>query len=353
MAAPSSAPTGFHPTEPRVRTGLTEYSTSSDRSDISVPSRPPSNIIIKSPTRSSASTQSYDPEAGWHDDRLLSPTEPNTSVASRDKTDLPNESSTMSSLGELLPNTSMSRRDTSGGLSLSSAADQSAASSSYVRPSATHTQTRTSAPHTGIDSPDFSALNPTTPSKTSKLARLAQSRTQRSQLLTPQKTEVTGQQVPQGISSYPASSVTTHITTSHQSLSSLAEMPSSSKGISKLARKAQSARNKRLEPPEPETQTLISVQEYPMFQAQQVASTRYSSIIRPAPPSPFAALLAEDEVETSSPPRNGWNLRRKAPDRISTSSTFSRSFAFDVPSPDDIVQNARNRTALRSGSSRN
>jgi hypothetical protein len=348
MIAPSSG-TGFRPTEPRVRTGLTIYSTSSDPDDSSVqdygsPGRPPSDIVIKSPTHSSFSQPSYDPEAGLQSG-LLSPTKPYTSGVTDANAGSHDDSSTMSSLGELIPVTSM--------ITSPGATSRSKVTTPNIRPSVTQTQTGISASHTGVQSPDFSALNPTTPSKTSKLAQLAQARSQRNKLMTPSKTEATGQQVPQGISSYSASSVTTHITTTHQSLASLAEMPSSAKATSKLARKAQNARMKRKEPVETEAQSFISVEEYPMFQAQRPVSTMYSSVIRPAPPSPFASLLAEEGVITSSPPRVGLNLRPKPPDNISTSSAFSRSFAFDVPSPDDIVQNARNRTALRAGSSRN
>ncbi|KAI0751444.1 hypothetical protein C8Q80DRAFT_1157328 [Daedaleopsis nitida] len=189
---------------------------------------------------------------------------------------------------------------------------------------------------------------------------------------------------------------TTAITTSYQSLSGLlsknqlkvpppvtqpplsaggkaggtsSSQKSSEPKQSKLAMKSKSARVKASTEPEPEPQESMPVVEVPMFSSSAIRSK--------AAPSAFATLLVNDEPETVSAsgsdgtgtylcqhhkaereyrrskdrsdattPRSLRHKERDAPLLPPGPLPLLRGFAFDVPSPDDVVFSARKGSSL-------
>lgn len=136
---------------------------------------------------------------------------------------------------------------------------------------------------------------------------------------------------------------------------------------SKLAMKSKFARAKTSTEPEPELEENVSVIEVPMFSPSAIRSR--------ALPSAFATLLVSDEPDAAA--ANGQDgsylcqhhqhqrERTRSSDRSNSVTSRShrhkekdiprlpsgplpslRGFAFDVPSPDDVVFNARTGTSL-------
>ena len=134
---------------------------------------------------------------------------------------------------------------------------------------------------------------------------------------------------------------------------------------SKLAMKSKSARAKATEP-EPDLEENAPVIEVPMFSPSAIRSR--------APPSAFATLLVSEEPDAvsengsdgtylcqhhkaekerrrsqggsdASKPRSHRHKEREVPLPPSPLPLL-RGFAFDVPSPDDVVFNARKGTSL-------
>ncbi|PIL36877.1 hypothetical protein GSI_00567 [Ganoderma sinense ZZ0214-1] len=259
------------------------------------------------------------------------------------------------------------------------------------------------APRTPPSSPPRTQTAPSTspqPRQLSKLAKLAQAKAQEQGKSKSQSSHThLGLALPRTTTEYlmPTANgptATTAITTSYQSLSGLlskhqvklppsqptvAPLPrvpstgsakSSEPRQSKLAMKSKTSRTKTSTEPEPEPEE-APVVEVPMFSP--------SAIRTRALPSAFATLLVSDEHDgASNHGSEGTYLcqhhkaqreRRQSSDRSRASdddarprSTRSgrvdsvlplpptmpslRGFAFDVPSPDDIVYNARKGTSL-------
>ena len=174
---------------------------------------------------------------------------------------------------------------------------------------------------------------------------------------------------------------TTAITTTYQSLASLARpsrsepapqgtvdmfaprRPSGESKHSKLAAKSRRAQQIQEAQPEQEPEPALSALDLPMFTPMNMQSR--------ASPSAFASLLLSDEsspLEAKSPkkhkestrarehrevvekPRRRTHKRTEIPLPPGPKSS-SRDFAFDVPSPDDIVFRARSGTSLAHRSS--
>ncbi|TBU31998.1 hypothetical protein BD311DRAFT_775557 [Dichomitus squalens] len=244
------------------------------------------------------------------------------------------------------------------------------------------------------------------PRQLSKLAKLAQAKAQEQSKSKPQSTSHPGLILPRTTTEYltPTANgptATTAITTSYQSLSGLlsrnqlkvppsqptvaplpkaasprvpfagsASAKSSEPKQSKLAMKSKSSRTKASTEPEPEPED-APVFEVPMFSPSAIRSR--------APPSAFATLLVSDASDGTSV--NGSESahlcehhqaererdRRRSNERSRTSEEDAkrrrsrggridtvlpptmpslRGFAFDVPSPDDIVYSARKGTSL-------
>ena len=237
------------------------------------------------------------------------------------------------------------------------------------------------------------------PRQLSKLAKLAQAKAQEQGKAKSQSSQThPGLILPRTTTEYlmPTANgptATTAITTSYQSLSGLlskhqVKLPSqptvaplprvSSAGSaksseprqSKLAMKSKSSRTKTSTEPEPEPED-APVVEVPMFSSSAIRSR--------ALPSAFATLLVNDEPDGASTPgsegtylcqhhkaqrergySNNSNRSRASDDDARPRSSRPgridsvlpptmpslRGFAFDVPSPDDIVYNARKGTSL-------
>ncbi|KAI0370153.1 hypothetical protein BV20DRAFT_966756 [Pilatotrama ljubarskyi] len=257
-------------------------------------------------------------------------------------------------------------------------------------------------PAPGPESPPSSSSMPHPPSTSpgqprqlSKLARLAQAKAQE-QTQAPKVKALSGSQpgliLPRSHTEYliPTANgptATTAITTSYQSLSSLltkeqSKLPpsmqyppppnakhaslsprSSEPKQSKLAMKSKSARSKM--EPEPEFEPTISpVVEVPIFSPKAIRSR--------ASPSAFASLLIDDDDGSPEAERTHRKHRHhhkhdrdrtRSKERGDTDNPARhkardipplppaplpplRGFAFDVPSPDDIVFNARKGTSL-------
>lgn len=199
----------------------------------------------------------------------------------------------------------------------------------------------------------------------SKLALLAQSKADASK----------GPRLPKTTTEYltpisNGSTVTTAITTSYQSLYSLTDpsrpaiipkldvvpLPSSNPTLneakpSKLAMKIKRANQKHAEASNTEEE-VITPPVSPMFQSPRARAS----------PSAFALLLVDDPLTSSETQGSGNNevgqkeegfdshigrtqKRKQSKPPVPTASSSS-SFAFDVPSPDDVVFNARRGTNL-------
>ncbi|KAI0796509.1 hypothetical protein C8Q75DRAFT_198313 [Abortiporus biennis] len=222
----------------------------------------------------------------------------------------------------------------------------------------------------------------------SKLAMLAQSKAQGPWMPKPKAASPTspGMQIHSSRTEYftpiaNGPTATTAITTTYQSLSSLAHMdrltltsppvassgslphtsnrPVSSKS-SKLALKSRKALEKPSSQPEPELEELDIQADLAMF-APNATRTRAS-------PSAFASLLINDNNLTHIEDNDGKHRKHRHKDHSRSkthkdaerlksssrksgalpapSSSQSAAFAFDVPSPDDIVFNARRGTSL-------
>ncbi|TFK92963.1 hypothetical protein K466DRAFT_538835 [Polyporus arcularius HHB13444] len=237
---------------------------------------------------------------------------------------------------------------------------------------------------------------PAQPRQLSKLAKLAQTKAQEQGKGKAQSMSQPGMILPRTHTEYltptaNGSTATTAITTSYQSLSgllsknplkgpsSLAHPPptngkaspqtkSSQPKQSKLAMKSKTARAKASAEPEPEPDEVAPVIEVPMFSPSAIRSR--------ALPSAFATLLVSDDHETASVTSSeGTHLcnhhqaererRRSRRDHSDSSKPRShrhkeheslllppgplpnmRGFAFDVPSPDDVVLHARRGTSM-------
>lgn len=222
---------------------------------------------------------------------------------------------------------------------------------------------------------------------TSKLAQLAQAKAQQSQQsplamkAKQMRSEGPGLAVHKSHTEYLVPIVngptaTTAITTTYQTLGSLAQHKRSSssttQGVemyaskasrdaaeprqSKLAMKSRRAPKTELEP---DDEPVLAALDLPMF-SSDAPRTR-------ALPSAFAALLIDDEAPPRGKsagskdkkestltqehrtivekPRKRTHKRHEVPPPP-TSTTSSQGFAFDVPSPDDVVFNARRGTSL-------
>ncbi len=179
-------------------------------------------------------------------------------------------------------------------------------------------------------------VSPPQSKETSKLAKLAQARIHRTRPPTSplqSETIATGEVLPTGVMSKRSSTVTTHITTTYQTLDSL----TSYKPKSKLSMKVQGSQRSAAPTVAPEPE--IQVEESAMFSAKPSAPR---SLVGSATPSAFAALLLDNRIPTSSPPRPP-----QLPLGGRNASLASSAFTFDSPSPDDLVANARRGTALR------
>lgn len=166
---------------------------------------------------------------------------------------------------------------------------------------------------------------------------------------------------------------TTAITTTYQSLGSLmshnksalppsvitptspkAKTPSSAEGRqSKLTMKSKKG-NKKADPePEPSVEEISQVLEMPIFSPEVIRAR--------ASPSAFASVLVDDantvdrkgkgraieeQDEDSARDKTKRRSRRNKNTPAPFTSPLSRGFAFDVPSPDDIVFNARKGSSL-------
>ncbi|EKM59438.1 uncharacterized protein PHACADRAFT_249929 [Phanerochaete carnosa HHB-10118-sp] len=216
----------------------------------------------------------------------------------------------------------------------------------------------------------------------SKLAQLAQAKVAQQSLSMSKarqmQIESSGLMMPKSRTEYVTPIVngptaTTAITTTYQSLGSLAQPgrpKPSSRGLEISAAKTSESkqsklamRSKRLHKhaePESESEPALAPLEMPMFTSEPTRSR--------APPSAFASILTDEEslpprrrdVDTGSKhresiltrehraivekPRRKTHKRADIPPPVSASS--SQSFAFDIPSPDDVVFNARRGTSL-------
>lgn len=281
---------------------------------------------------------------------------------------------------------------------LSSASDSSSAAS----------RSPPSALRSPPSSPPRAQIAPSTspsaqPRQLSKLAKLAQTKAQEQGKGKGHSISQPGLILPRTHTEYltptaNGSTATTAITTSYQSLSGLLsknqlKVPSSQTHPphtngkvspasqtkspepkqSKLAMKSKTARAKASTEPEPEPEEVVPVMEVPMFSPSAIRSR--------APPSAFATLLVSDDHEIasasgsdgahlcthhqaererrrshrsdSSKPRSHGHKEHESPLLPPGPLPNMRGFAFDVPSPDDVVFNARRGTSLgqRSASS--
>ncbi|KAH9927122.1 HBS1 N-terminus-domain-containing protein [Epithele typhae] len=234
------------------------------------------------------------------------------------------------------------------------------------------------------------------PRQLSKLAKLAQAKAQEQSKTKPHSPSQPGFILPRTTTEYltptaNGATATTAITTSYQSLAGLLSknqirppkpevqpLPPMQTGPqtprktsdskqSKLAMKSKSARSKQ---PEPEPEADLPVIEVPMFSASAIRSR--------APPSVFATVLVTEEVDTVSlngsdgvhlcqhhkaerdrrrsskgkleSGRSSGSKRtereEKTPTMPPSPLPLMRGFAFDSPSPDDVVFNARRGTSL-------
>jgi hypothetical protein len=171
---------------------------------------------------------------------------------------------------------------------------------------------------------------------TSKLAKLAQARIHRQKppSVSPHNdTVATGQKVPlAGVASKRSVTITTHITTTHQTLDSL----TSPRHKSKLSMKALASQRAVASEPPPKPKFEAPGKEASMFSSSR---TETDSLLGSAGPSSFAALLLDKRVPMSSTPRQPQKS-------LIGTQTRSSAFTFNSPSPDDIVADARRGTAL-------
>lgn len=273
-------------------------------------------------------------------------------------------------------------------LPLSPSRTVSAARSSVARdadpsPSVTQTSPRPTTQAPAPQSPPVSEGKP----KVSKLAQLAQAKAQQSQGPWMPKPKRPRAETPTLMMQKPHTeyltpiangpTATTAITTTYQSLASLAR-PSRSEpkpqGVvdmfapkrsptepkhSKLALKSKKAHKAHDVQPEPEPEPALSALDLPMFTTMNVQSR--------ASPSAFASVLLSDEIapieakpskakdkesararehrEVTEKPRKKSHKRNEVLLPPGPRSS-SEGFAFDVPSPDDVVFNARRGTSL-------
>lgn len=215
---------------------------------------------------------------------------------------------------------------------------------------------------------------------TSKLAQLAQAKAARQGLSMAQmRFESSGLMLPKSHTEHVTPiangpTATTAITTSYQSLGSLA-MPERTKSKSRTldvltakpseAKESKLAMKSRRSRKPVETDTASEAESSPM--PLEIPIFAPKSPRSRAPPSAFAAVLADEDTSpyTGGPPSGAKQLEsslarevrviaekprrktRKRADIPPPSSTAStQSFAFDAPSPDDIVFNARRGTSL-------
>ncbi|KAI0722179.1 hypothetical protein C8T65DRAFT_134536 [Cerioporus squamosus] len=236
------------------------------------------------------------------------------------------------------------------------------------------------------------------PRQLSKLAKLAQTKAQEQGKVKAQSPSQPGLILPRTHTEYltptaNGSTATTAITTTYQSLSGLLSknqiklpssrphpLPAYGKALpasqaktseprqSKLAMKSKSARAKASTEPEQEPDEVPPVVEVPMFSPSAIRSR--------ALPSAFATLLVSDDHEAasatssdvthlckhhqaerehrrshrdhsdSSKPRSHRHKEHESPLLPPGPLPSMRGFAFDVPSPDDVVFNARRGTSM-------
>lgn len=228
--------------------------------------------------------------------------------------------------------------------------------------------------------------------KVSKLARLAQAKAQQSQgpwMPKPKRhrsetSDLTAQKAHTEYLTPIANgpTATTAITTTYQSLASLARpsrsdpdphgtvdmfaprRSSAEPKHSKLAAKSRRAQQIQEAQPAPEPEPALSALDLPMFTPMNMQSraspSAFASLLLSDEPSPLEAKLpktkhkestrAREHREVVEKPRRRMHKRNEIPLPPGPKSS-SQDFAFDVPSPDDIVFRARSGTSLAHRSS--